>query len=1536
MDRWAELLLDTGKRNNLINFRDGKSTTAEIVFPDSNAMFERAESGKTFEVFDPQIIEDEVAELLDNDELKNESKEERKTLSKEEYIDKYQPKVTKQSQILVYTKGKNPINTIRSIDKKATSFIEETGENVAYVAFGFIHWRESQNSNYEFAAPILLMPIQFSRESSLDPYHITTSGDELELNPTFSYKIAADFGIHLPNYEDEGLENYLSKIATLISPLKWTVSNECKIGIFSFLKINMYKDLKNNAETILKNKNVQAILGEPSDNDFVEGVGEIPPDKNPLIELHNVVDADSSQIDAIELSKLGQSFVLQGPPGTGKSQTITNIIAEALYGGKTVLFVSEKLAALNVVYDKLRKANLAEFCLELHSHKSSKKLVIDDLCRTLKMNRSLISAKAEGEISSKENAQKQLDDYARELHLKRKHIEKSLFELYESYYALKKSESVDWDIPNIENKDQDYLKKANALLEQYVEFIPSVGYDYHNNPWYGYLTQDLSYQTKATVKSNLESSSKLLNTLIPEASEIVEEFNVPFESVYDAENWRDFFSIAKNIQFITPKALRFPEFHRLNEVIERMSILSKDLVDRRNELEEIFDDTFFDLDGKDYNNRLNKLYSGFIKRLTDSEYKQIINNLRLSNKLGQKVSYEDAKRYTDMLAIFQEGEHQYMAIEEDVKDLLGPGYAKYHTDWDGFRNELNNLSDLVDAQMNFGGISSLTVQEFDNSKESFKKHEESLQTALENGIDGYTDIIKRFDKNVVDLQHCQLNSAKTKIEACISDIDRLDNYCTFRTLLFNMDALGIKLFIDKAISENTEASQIPDAFKKRFYYQWIETIIHSVPALASFNRISQENAIKTFAEKDREQFEISKAQIRSRISAKRPSLDIIAPGSSVAMLLREGEKKRKQKPIRRLISEMGDIIQVIKPCFLMSPLSVSTFLDSGNINFDLVIFDEASQIFPQDAICSIYRGKQLIVVGDSKQMPPTSFFSSTTEIDDSDEETGDITDFESILDICSTVMKQLRLRWHYRSRYEQLIAFSNKNYYDNDLITFPSARADGIDIGVDYYHVDGLFDRKSKTNLKEAEKIVELIYKHIDAHPNRSLGVVAFSVSQQDLIEKLLSVRRQKTPEKESFFRSDAVEPFFIKNLETVQGDERDTIIFSIAYGFDTQGRFLHNFGPLNRVGGERRLNVAVTRAKSNIQVVSSIHYYDIDLSRTSAEGSRLLREYLDYAENGEVGLERSVSLPEYEVMDSDFEMDVCDFLREKGFTVDAQVGCSGYRIDLGLRKKDSSDYVLAIECDGATYHSSKNARDRDRLRQEVLERMGWRFYRVWSTDWYRNNKVEKDRLMEAATKAINNAENNTEVDKEIKEPTATFESVAPETHLQFPKYKEALIDEISSMYMPYNFLGLVREILDTEAPLSEEFLLKRIVHLFDREKVTNYVQSVYESHMENSREMGIVRRDGFLYLSDEKSFVLRVPGDLTRDIKYIALEELAAGMMVIIKHNISLEKQGLYHTIANLCGTKRIGNAINERLDKALRLLSDRIRIDGDIITLR
>ena len=330
-----------------------------------------------------------------------------------------------------------------------------------------------------------------------------------------------------------------------------------------------------------------------------------------------------------------------------------------------------------------------------------------------------------------------------------------------------------------------------------------------------------------------------------------------------------------------------------------------------------------------------------------------------------------------------------------------------------------------------------------------------------------------------------------------------------------------------------------------------------------------------------------------------------------------------------------------------------------------------------------------------------------------------------------------------------------------------------------------------------------------------------------------------------------------------------------------------------------------------------------------------MLREYLDYAENGSIALERAVSVRPFEQFDSDFELEVCDYLRSKGFAVDTQVGCSGFRIDLGLKLPDSSDYVLAIECDGATYHSSQNARDRDRLRQEILERMGWKFYRIWSTDWFKNKSIEQLRLLEVAANAIKNPK-KVEAKPADNQPTETFEEVTVEKHFEFPAYKAVDFFEVCRRHHYNDFKAIVKEILEVEAPLSEDLFLKRIVWYFDREKVTNVVQRAYEQQMYGYQRYGIIRRNGFLYLDNGKEVQFRGPGNIERDIKQIAPEELAAGMFEILQQNVTANKSGLYRSLAAQCGVARVGKSIYEAMDSALDILKDRIVVDGDQISLK
>ena len=1523
LNKWANLLLDTGKRNNLISFKDSKATSVELVSPDFDTVFLNAGHGAVFEVYDPKLEnEDEPLDVRAFSGLYGDT---RRIIEREEYISLYEPRLKRNNQILVYNQSPNPISALKNIASRAKTAIEERGVNIAYIAFGFINWTEAEKPDHIIKAPVLLMPITVENESSVDPYRIKIT-DDVIVNPTFSFKLKNEFGIELPEYTEDSVDEYFEKINERICKLKWRVTKECKIGIFSFQKINMHVDLKENAEKILKNNGVLTLLGEAdasvSDNEALN----IKEDAG----LNSVVDADSSQIEAILLAREGKSFVLQGPPGTGKSQTITNIIAECLSLDKKVLFVSEKLAALNVVYGKLKSAGLEEFCLELHSHKANKKDVIDELCHTLRLGKSALSDRAKKELDAKTRAEEELDKYESELHKTRPTINKTLYQLYEEISAVRLAPDLEFVINKITEKGEEYINEVETALTRYVEYTDRIGYDYRKNCWYGYADLDATYQSRLELKQDLRDLITLTENLKAINKRLSGDFSASAENMYQAYALKDLFAIFKDSEFVTPALLNQPTLAKLTKTLSEMQKISREILKCQSELDTYFDEDIYKLDGALTRKELLRQYSGLFKRVFSRRYAEIVRQIRLSKKDGRRVGYDFAMSSLLTLENYQKHKRSFSELEKNLSNIIGDGYCGFKTDFDKLMGELGLISDAFKTGVNLGKISKYTYPDFKEKRESFSGYHSEL-TALFDSLSGAERrVVARFNKDEYDLRASFLDTLLEKITSCLDNIDKLDDYCEFLKLLSTLSRLEIKSFVDCTIKKQIRKESVLDAYKRAFYTQWVDSILHESDFLIRLSRIPHDETVKLFSLKDELQFSINQAKIKAQLSRKRPNLDMIARGSAISVLLREGEKKRKQKAIRPLLDEIGALVQTLKPCFLMSPLSVSTYL-GPDMKFDVVIFDEASQIFPEDAIGAIYRAKQLIVVGDSKQMPPSNFFNSTAEMEQEDE-TDDVTDFESILDICSTSFPQKRLRWHYRSRFEQLIAFSNKNYYENDLVTFPSAKKDGQGVGVDYFYVDGVFDRQTKTNLKEAEKIVDLVFENIEKYPERSLGVVAFSISQQSLIEKLIAKRRRTDLSKEAFFKSDKEEPFFVKNLETVQGDERDTIIFSVAYGKGSDGRLLLNFGPINKKGGERRLNVAVTRAKYNVMLVSSMHYTDIDPQRSQSVGVRLLREYLDYAENGTVALKRSEADNPFEVRESEFIMEVRDFLRAKGFSVDVNVGCSSLKIDLALKSRDSSDYVMAIECDGEGYHFSKSARDRDRLRAEVLSRMGWKFYRVWSTDWFRNKRVEKDRLLKAATVALENASSKGQ-NPEKKKNADSFEELFEISPFEFPKYQYTDEYKAAEKYC-YAKTSVINAIITAEAPISEEWLLKRIAFLFGREKVSSVVREEFYILMRHSANYNIVKKDGFWCVSGKPTPMLRVPdenGGVIRDIKYIPTEELALGMKEIIRLNVSVEKEGLFRLLAEKLGYSRIGDAIFERMELALKSISESItQIDG------
>lgn len=598
-----------------------------------------------------------------------------------------------------------------------------------------------------------------------------------------------------------------------------------------------------------------------------------------------------------------------------------------------------------------------------------------------------------------------------------------------------------------------------------------------------------------------------------------------------------------------------------------------------------------------------------------------------------------------------------------------------------------------------------------------------------------------------------------------SHLELLDEWRDFRNAREYAEECGLGAFLQAARAAGLPNQELEGAFVKLLRRRWLEEAYREAPALNDFDPRNHERAIREFADLDRRLLRSARQHVlraafgrqqpvrtahvpvRGRPGANRPDQDerIRELKRQIQLVRREVNKKKRHLPIRRMLPEIADLVSLLKPCLLMSPLSVATYLPRSRSRFDLVIFDEASQVLPEDAVGALLRADQAVVFGDSKQLPPTPFFRRVLDEEgagDTEEEAtdGDVRGFESILDLCKGALPVKALRWHYRSRDERLIAFSNERFYrEEPLITFPSPDRTTDSTGVRLIvAADGYWEPGLKRNLPEARRVVDLVLEHLEQRPSRSLGVIALGLGQADAIESELRRRLLERPDLDAVLDANPEEPFFVKNLENVQGDERDEIILSVGYGPREPGGVVPlHFGPINQQGGERRLNVAVTRARFRTTVVSSFQPEAL-LRATEAlrPGPRYLHEYLVYAKREG----RPTEVPDPDPAGqpgSEFEEAVREALVANGYLVDCQVGQSGYRIDLAVRDPDDPNrYVLAIECDGATYHSSLAARDRDRLRQEQLEALGWRFHRIWSTDWIR----DPDRALARAIQAIEQA----------------------------------------------------------------------------------------------------------------------------------------------------------------------------------------------------
>jgi very-short-patch-repair endonuclease len=1599
LDRWRRKLLDLSLRNRLLNFRPTKKTV-QLLCPDLSALQSALAAGSSFHIL-PRPAEFSEADVRDPDLFRRRTGE--------DAVGKLLQEELKARRVCADIPQHELERRLIEIYRTAKVELEEGGASALYLALGFLSWYETPLIEQRRLAPILMLPLELRRKSVREGFYFQLSDDDPYINITLLEMLYQDFDLRIPELEkvpedqsDLDLSKILRSVRKAVRDIeRWDVLEIACVGFFSFTKFLMWLDLTERSEDLTKNAVVAHLVNSP--NERFDPNGEFP---NPerLDEEHLPVQtfcpllADSSQLSAVFAAANGRSFVLEGPPGTGKSQTITNLIAQCLTNGKSVLFVSEKMAALNIVYSRLGKVGLGPFCLELHSNKAQKREVITQLDKALSSFDIRTQEEWEREAKNIEGLRNALNSYANTLH-KRQNTGETVFQGISQLIGLRGTPRVKlaWSSPDL--FDSEKLATIRDVIDRMKVAGAACG-EVFGNVWGPVRRKGWSPAWEEKVSDSAESVLSAILALGKSLQDASTALAIDSQdwSTTGLQNLSEAVSTILDSPGGLPSGLLTDEgWDQTQEQIRYWIENGRRRDSLRAKLFEQYSEKILELDFDQLGRQLEKAEASRFP-LSWFRYRSI-------QKQFKRVSKEKRRPCRDNLGSIQKDGHELALKEREFTNLGEEARAVFEKYWkDG-----NPDWDLLERFLNSAGrLRTFAARLSGNSPElasSLRRRWAELLSAGREFLDdqapvgkSLTFFLKHFETFLEALREIEKNLDLDR-ETAWGSPDSSGVFVRISSLIrkWEENLPGLRLWSawlrvrEEAISHNLlpllrayEAGECPSGdlrriFEASFYHWWISSITEREPVLNQFSSPEHERKIDRFKRADQNYVELTGEFIRAQLGQNIPSPGgMVVSNSELGILKREIGKKRNHMPVRALFKKIPNLLLRLKPCILMSPISVAQYLDATHPPFDVVVFDEASQIPVWDAIGAIARGKQAVIVGDPKQLPPTAFFQRMEDSEEM-EDIDTVEDLESILDDCiSACIPCLQLNWHYRSRHESLIAFSNYNYYGNRLLTFPSPFTQGM--GVSWKHVvSGVYDKgKSRTNRAEAEAVVSDIISRLK-DPDRSkysIGVVTFSQAQQTLIEDLLEKARRDDSEIDTFFGEEVSEPVFVKNLENVQGDERDVILFSICYGPDASGRVSMNFGPMNKDGGERRLNVAITRARREVLVFSTLRAEQIDLARTRSRGVRDLKAFLEYAERGPSALIEGVQYRPSADFDSPFERSVHDALVNKGWEVHLQVGCSGYRIDLAVvDPKLPGRYLLGIECDGANYHRAKTARDRDRLREAVLRDLGWELHRVWSTDWWTNPALEVEKLEKALTKAarapnegpgIGPSRNSQGIRagtlktgrEKVSEP-GILRSIpaAHKTVGGIMRAKPALTKYVptkvyfhrnSEDFYSSNERSHIQQILLAvvikEGPIRCELASKRVAEAYGLKRVGDRMAEWIKKQIPtDSVFVQRITSGSFLWPKETKpeEYVdFRVPGtdpESVRSAEDLPVEEVANAAKYVLETQISLPVDDLARETARVFGFHRTGRQVSKRMMDGVNLLVKRgkAKREGAMITI-
>lgn len=1235
------------------------------------------------------------------------------------------------------------------------------GLRALYMAFGFLNWSDVTGLTYR--SPLLLLRVILYQDANKN-YCLAVDGDASEavsINKTLEYILghySRDLSFTIPSYEKEEFGAYLHRVKKEIAKfnLEWTVEEAAVLGLFNHQKSQLEEEIKGYFDEYLANPFINRICGGvrslPSCT-FIHG-GEF-----------SICDADASQQLVIDEAISGESFVLQGPPGSGKSQTITNLITEFIARGKTVLFVTQKSTAREIICSNMRERSvgdnsLIDYCLNFDALTSSangitKKSFKDHMNEIFGKMLNIdpvIDANNESNEAEIEELRNQLfgnrDKYLVEVNGSKA----SIMQIIDVFMRYAEEENLDLlgGIPT-SRLSIDFL---NHAVEKFYGYLPEGYLNFKAHPLYGYREQDYSAPSLSNMMDVIQYFEK-----IKQIYKTCTELGLESAHISCPRDLKGLLLLADSLE----QAVLLPIFERswlreqnrrewskkLLKKTARIKQFAEELRERRRKIMDYgLADEALALNVEEYRTFLKK--KKLILFHFGKAYKSCVKNLaKCKSNPPFEINYKAALNILDQI-------EQYQAFQRDVSKFkteaeencfdndvaLGIDY-----DWETLHNRIFTIvqfyENIHDSKyFNDRLFELLTGSTHDDTVRRLSHIAQEINTIYAELKTNLISLQSKFDQKIFDFDCISFDELAEIFKKVLRNKHLLTSWIRFNIyydeIKNNAQLLHI---IEVLISKNVEeASRAKGALLRNYWMKFLNEIL-SQPQFISLNSFS-----RTVFERILQQFRLGdKASIKNAVRRVYSTLQNRKIGTLESMQIAHGDgakffKQKDAASIRDLISSNWKILSTVKPCFMMSPLSVAQYIDPS-LRFDLVVFDESSQIFVEDALAAIFRGKQVVIAGDLQQLPPVNFFRAGVQRGEEEESAHFVNVSCSLLNEAQKMLeKNYALRWHYRSYDEELITFSNRHFYNNCLITFPTAvkvETDGIFGKYIPYNVNGCYEsgKGQHINRNEALWIIERIKEEICNFPDYSVGIVAFSAAQAEYIEKIwldfCSTNDGRALTEKWVFQHKK-EPLVICNLDSIQGDERDTILISTCYGRDKSGNFnLLTLGPLMNDGGKNRLNVAITRSRHRMIVVTSMRHAQLEALLSASkgqhiEGAKILCEFLEYVES----TEGSKSRFKYEESVAGLEKQICTLLSDNGIAYARKIGDSECKIDVAVCTEKSGAYKLGIVLE-ATMNSAKSVREYARLRDEMLEKHGWHLYHIWAMDWFRDFGGECKRLID-------------------------------------------------------------------------------------------------------------------------------------------------------------------------------------------------------------